>query len=250
MKNRIMVLLCTFILIAGLWMPSYILEWQDQKKMGHLVTETADKVLLTPRTDLTMIEKTQLLKNETVISFQTEGKNYTEETILDKVDQELEELVDLDILSDNMKNLSDYEIDELTVFFYLDMDDSSRSMRAWSIGGHNMRGSIYLLIDDDTGKILTIYQYVEGDFDALAVGDEPDNTEQEQQQYISLKLKNIAKKWGEYLGCALAEENAESENIVGGENVIYAVYEDEHGRIAYTFRMEADEANFSVAITM
>lgn len=250
-RYGLIIVLIAFALTLGFWTPSRILEWQDQKRMGHMVTEAADEVLLTPRTDLTMIEKIQLMKKETAISFPAEGKNYTEETILDKVDQELETLDNLGILLKELTKLSTYDIDELEVLFFVDMDDSSRSTRCWSIGGHNTEGSIYFLVDDDTGKILTIYQYTES---ALSISDDGEKIVKSQQEgpsrYASLKLEDIAKKWGEYLDCELSECNTDPDDTVDEENEIYAVYEDEHGKVVYIFRKGICDTIFSAEISM
>lgn len=250
-RYSLWIVLIVFVLITGFCMPSRILEWQDQKRMDHMVTEVADEVLLTPRTDLTVLEKLQLMKKDTVISFPAEGKNYTEETILDKVDQELETLEDLGILLKTMTEPSVYDMNELEVLFFVDMDDSSRSMRCWSISGYNTEGSIYLLVDDDTGKILTIYQYMESD---LSISDDGEkivkSKQKEEARYDSLELEDIAKKWGEYLGCELSESNIKTNDTVDGENEIYAVYEDEHGKVVYIFRKGTYDMIFSAEISV
>lgn len=250
-RYGLMIILIAFALIAGFWMPSRILEWQDQKRMGHMVTEAADEVLLTPRTDLSMIEKIQLMKKETVISFSAEGRNYTEETILAQVDQELEILNNLGIFLNDMTELKNYEIDELSALFYVDMDDTSRSLRVWSIGGHNTEGSIYLSVDDDTGKILTIYQYVDSNLSISDDGEKIVKSQQEEKsRYVSQELEDIAKKWGEYLGCELSESNTEPDDAVDGENKIHAVYEDEHGKVVYILRKEIYDTIFAAEISM
>lgn len=251
-------LLIVAVLAVGLWVPSEILTWQDQKKLGDVLTEEAEEVVLTRRADLTMIEKLQLLQKDQVISLPAAGKNYNEETILNAVDRELEKLANQGIISRKMAELHVYDTKELEVLFFVDMDDSSRSMRVWLVNGYNTESHTYILLDDDTGKILSLYQHEDA---SLAVS-ETEKSEQKDLQrkellYTSQKLEETAVKWGEYLGCTLVssavetdmDKNLEKEQEISadGEYGIYAVYEDEHGKIGYLFQKEVCEIIFSAS---
>lgn len=285
MKKYLLIpFLTAAVLAAGLWMPSRILEWQDQKKLGYMMTETAEEVVLTSRAELSIIEKLQLMQKDQVISLPAEGKNYTEETIFDAVSRELETLANLGIISRRMAELYVYDMNELNTLFFMDMDDSSRSMRVWFVNGSNEVSQGYILIDDDTGKILSLTQWEDDSAGDLGKeGRELSEQQRKELLYTPQELEKTAEKWGEYLGCTLVtsatgiepgrekEQEAEIEKLiketgmsreaatqnimaqqealkVDGEHGLYAVYEDEHGEITYLFQKEMQGNIFSALV--
>lgn len=285
MKKYLLIpFLTAAVLAAGLWMPSRILEWQDQKKLGYMMTETAEEVVLTSRAELSIIEKLQLMQKDQVISLPAEGKNYTEETIFDAVSRELETLANLGIISRRMAELYVYDMNELNTLFFMDMDDSSRSMRVWFVNGSSEVSQGYILIDDDTGKILSLSQWEDDSAGDLGKeGRELSEQQRKELLYTPQELEKTAEKWGEYLGCTLVtsatgiepgrekEQEAEIEKLiketgmsreaatqnimaqqealeVDGEHGLYAVYEDEHGKITYLFQKEMQGNIFSALV--
>ncbi|MBP3926836.1 MAG: hypothetical protein J6D13_06640, partial [Clostridium sp.] len=52
--------------VAGFWLPSVMMEWQDEARIGKIETERAEEVILTVQTEMSLLEKLNLMTGGTV----------------------------------------------------------------------------------------------------------------------------------------------------------------------------------------
>lgn len=271
--------MAVFVLIVtafvGLTMPLALLERQDQERLENIETQTAEEVILTSHTELTLIEKLQLMQKDTVTYLSmVQGKNYDWDSIIVQVQQELKKLCELEILNLERIDLL-YSVED--VGFLIDIEDESRSMLMWTLNVVTDEWVITVTADDETGKILGISQV------EMSASESYTNMQKaEVSEAIGTKenLKKIAEKWGEYLGISLIESydrqnptadlekewekeidawmqkgcsNEEAYKRVyqaWGDTVdsltswAYGVYEDESGMAAYMFRKNSGSVIF------
>lgn len=57
---------------AGFTIPPNLLKWQDEKRLEQSHTETAEEVIVTATTDMTLVEKLQLMKKDTITTMPLE----------------------------------------------------------------------------------------------------------------------------------------------------------------------------------
>lgn len=215
MKNYIIAgILLLFFSVASLFLPSYLMEWRDEQRTEKSQVEEVQEVVLKEQVSMTLSEKLKLRGQETVNALElVNGKNYNQDTINDQVRKEIGILAEQELLID-------FDMDSLqkvtaTVSFYVDMEDSERSIMLWEGIVDLLDYQLAFTMDDETGKILSFTQYIYDRRDVLyddygmqsngmsvtkVVLDEPDiGTE---------KLQEMAERWGDYLGYKVAESHS------------------------------------------
>lgn len=206
MKKYLMtVLILMTACAAGFMIPPRLLSWQNEKRLEKSEIKATEKVALSSQTELTMIEKYLLLQSDMANTIEmTEGKNYTGKEILENVGQELQELVALGILELELSELN-FVIESIR--FWIDIQGGTQSMLLWTIQAETITGKLRMQVDDETGKILTLtYTDKVSKKGSLETEVSENGT----------KIKDIAEKWGEYLGIELIETSIYDKTITSG----------------------------------
>lgn len=212
--------LILLVCAGGICLPSLLLGWQDEKRIGRSEAEDAQEVLLTTHTELTLTEKLNLMRKGTMNSIALEnGKNYKYNTIEAKMREEIQKLEELDILDlqGQKLNFSGAEMQ-----FCIDTDGEIQSLMLWVIEAVTEQYSLTIVLDDETGKILALGQEGWADMKAYtdkgaaseevaesmtdvdrAVKEADDGTGQPNLE--ASDLETIAENWAAYLGCILTE---------------------------------------------
>lgn len=245
--------LTTFVLlfmtaIAGFAMPSKLLEWEDVHRINHLETQPSEKVLLTAQTNMTLIEKIQLMQNDMAATIaMADGKNYTAEGMIVQVQNELETLSELGIFELERFDLT-YGVED--ILFFVDIQGGTQSMLLWKIYAMTGDGIIRMIVDDETGKILTLTCTEGKGTVSVSASDYsivvPESEESVQKSADSGQMNIIAQKWAEYLGIELVETSVTEYQ----DDYIYATYEDESGIVVYGFRINTGQIIFMTDIYM
>lgn len=277
----VMVLILAVFAVGGFMLPSELMKWQDQQRLENSETQSGEEVVLVPQTDMTLIEKMQLIQKDTVTTLPMEqGKIYDGDSVIPKMQKELQKLSGLG-LPDLEEQECFYEIED--ILFLVDTRDGTKSMILWnaSVVADDFR--IGISMDDETGKILHLYYYEKrGDVSLSAYGDKSLAIENAIGDVSPVDLEDAAKEWGEYLGISLAEtydtpnptadiykdrekeikalmkEGFSEEEATHkvyeawgleekNENWLYAVYEDESGIISYMLRKNVGSLIFAVS---
>lgn len=275
MKKYLMtVLILMTACAAGFMIPPRLLSWQDEKYLEKSEIEVTEKVVLSSQTELTITEKYLLLQSSMVNTIEmTEGKNYTGKEILEHTEQELQELEELGVLQLELSELN-FAIESIR--FWIDIQGGTQSMLLWTIQAETITGKLRMQVDDETGEIMTL-TYT----DKVSKKSSSETKASEN----GTKMKDIAQKWGEYLGIELIETSIYDKTITSGyiemskeiENLVkkgmdeeeaekvifeewgiaeedfenrrlYATYEDEGGIIVLGFRKDTADILFMVDI--
>lgn len=219
-KNLWTGILILLVCAGGICLPSILLGWQDEKRIGRSEAEDAQEVLLTVQTELTLTEKLNLMCKGTMNSIALmNGKNYKYNTIEAKMREEIQELEELDILNLQGQKLN-YSGAEMQ--FCIDTDAEMQSLMLWVIEATTEQYSLTIFLDDETGKILAVNQeswtdtIVHADKSAvseavagsttdvdLAVKKADDGMVRSGLEGSSLEL--IAENWATYLDCTLTK---------------------------------------------
>lgn len=277
----ITVLLLAVFAVGGFMLPSEFMKWQDQQRLENSETQSGEEVVLVPQTDMTLIEKMQLIQKDSVTALPMEqGKNYDGDSMISKMKKELQKLSDMG-LPDLEEQHCLYEIEE--ILFLIDIRDGTKSMILWNASVVADDFYIGILIDDETGKILGLtYHERLADKSSADYDDKSIAVQQAAGELYSMDLKEAAKKWGEYIGISLAEtydtpnptadiykdrekeikalmkEGMSEEEAMHkvyeawgleekNENWLYAVYEDESGIISYLLRKNTGGVIFGIS---
>lgn len=222
MKNYIIAgILLLFLSGASLFLPSYAMEWQDEQRTEKSQAEEVQEVVLKEQVSMTLSEKLKLKEQETVNALElVNGKNYNQDTIYEQVKKEIGILAEqgllLDFDTEPLKRV------EANVFFYVDMEDSERSIMMWEGVVESLDYQLTFIMDDETGKIVRFAQYsydrggmVYDEYDnSMAVSkkapDEPDMGIEE--------LQEMAEHWGKYLGCEVSESHSTWKEVSFGSD--------------------------------
>lgn len=218
MKNYIIAgILLIVLAAASLFLPSSVMHWQDEQRTGKSETEEVQEVVLKEQISMTLSQKLALRNQEMVNAISlVNGKNYNQDTIGKQMRQEVETLAEKGILLDFSEET--VNIMDAAVYFYVDMEDSERSVMLWEGYVDTANYTVELLLDDETGKIVSFTQYgnVKSIYDtepgvdmqimqekgqafgSVTVAPELWNMEREE-------LEELAGRWGEYLGCQVTE---------------------------------------------
>ncbi len=200
MKNYVITgVLLLFLTAASFFLPIRVLKWQDEQRTGKSEIEEVQEVVLKEQISMTLSEKLKLRNQETVNALTlVNGKNYNKDTIEDQIRKEIGILADQDILIDF--DMESMKIREATVTFYVDMEDSERSIMFWQGYVETLEYDVSFFLDDETGKIVSFAQYAAGpvvDYAGAAMGISRDMSMEMEEQ------KELARRWAEYLGCEM-----------------------------------------------
>ncbi|MBO5159446.1 MAG: hypothetical protein J6B94_07635 [Lachnospiraceae bacterium] len=234
---------------AGFTIPPNLLKWQDEKRLEQSHTETAEEVIVTATTDMTLVEKLQLMKKDTITTMPLEtGKKYNQYSIKVKVQEEVKKLYSLSLSDLRQDHNISYEVAD--VYFVLDREDGKKSMIFWEVYVSTDDYEAWLIVDDETGKILQFSEMTLYDTSAV-VGEE-------QVSESDLKaLEILAEKWGEYLGCELLETRGGSQDVVVDKekaitekeviwgHQIIAKYQDDGGSVECSIWKYLDNVKFA-----
>ena len=211
-RYLISVLILAAFLIVGFTIPSMLLEWKDEQRLESAEIEDSEEVVLTMQTNMTIVEKLQLMGSSTIDSVEmSEGKNFTAEEIIVNAQKELKTLSELGII-ERGNSILVYGIDNIT--FLIDILGGSKSMLIWSLHADTDYGRIYMQIDDETGKILTL-TYMNESTSAISTEGKSVVEKKETLVYEG-DLETAAGRWAEYLGIELIETSVYDRTIVSG----------------------------------
>ena len=276
-----MVLILAVFAVSGFMLPAEFMEWQDRQRLENSETQSGEEVVLVPQTDMTLIEKMQLIQKDSVTTLPMEqGKNYDGDSMISKMQKELQKLSNLG-LPDLEEQDCLYEIED--ILFLVDTRDGTKSMILWNASVVADDFYIGVSMDDETGKILGLtYHEKRGDTSLSVYGDKSLAIENAIEDVCPVDLEDAAKNWGEYLGISLVEtydtpnptadiykdrekeikalmkEGFSEEEATRkvyeawgleekNENWLYAVYEDESGIISYLLRKNMEGVIFAVS---
>lgn len=215
MKNYIIAgILLLFFSVASLFLPSYLMEWRDEQRTEKSQVEEVQEVVLKEQVSMTLSEKLKLRGQETVNALElVNGKNYNQDTINDQVRKEIGILAEQELLID-------FDMDSLqkvtaTVSFYVDMEDSERSIMLWEGIVDLLDYQLAFTMDDETGKILSFSQYIYDrrdvlydDYDMQSNGMSVTKVVLDEPDIGTEKLQEMAERWGDYLGYKVTESHS------------------------------------------
>lgn len=189
--------------VLGFCLPPRVIKWQDTRRTMESSLEETSEILLAPQPAMSITEKLDLYKKKDTSWMRlASGKNYGEESIWKKAEEELEKLKELDILEIDMEKLTH---EKTQAMFFVDTLNSVQSMIVWEIllMQEEAGVEILVLLDDETGKILQLSQLEFNDMQVefMDVG----ISKTEILVTKERNLETIAKKWGEYLQLELLE---------------------------------------------
>ncbi len=204
-------LLLIVALVAGMVLPSFLMEWQDAQRVGRSQLWEGQEVVLTDQSNMTLGEKTTLINSETANRLPVvNGRRYSAENVREHMREELGKLKDLGILWD-------YEEDSLAIsteaWFVMDEEDSQRSLMVWDSTGITNDSYMGWIMDDESGKILSIHQSfrdsaaVSG-YSGMSEGTDGDRIYQVVEKDDPVREKwamDILEAWAEYLECTLLD---------------------------------------------
>lgn len=194
-------ILLFFAAAASFGLPGFLFRWQDEKLEGQVSQEEAAQVVLTDQPELTIVEKVRLMRRESSYSMLLDkGRIYSQDTIEDRILQELDTLQELGILSGELGKVDAFSME---ASFMMDVEGEDSAV-FWTGELFTDEGRILsVTVDDETGRILELS--CSGETEAGA--DEADS---------------LISGWGAYLGCHVASSSVtpfpESDGA-GGENL-------------------------------
>lgn len=226
MKNYVIAgFLLIILTVASLLLPSQILRWQDEQRTEKSETEEVQEVVLREQVSMTLWEKLRLQAQETASVTLVNGKNFNKDTIEEQMKKEIGILAEKHILIDFDTEF--LEVDEAVVNFYVDMEDSERSTMFWHGYVQTPQHALSFTMDDETGKIVSFIQFLYDnkqrryDTDLYDVSSAMDGYDvRVEESFLDMEmeeLEEIARRWGEYLGCSMAGGNLYSYGIKPGE---------------------------------
>lgn len=229
MKNYIIAgILLIFLSGASLFLPSYVMEWQDEQRTEKSQAVEVQEVVLKEQISMTLSEKLKLKEQETVHALElVNGKNYNQDTIYEQAEKEIGILAEQGLLLD-FNTTEPLKMVEANVFFYVDMEDSERSIMMWEGVLETLDYQLTFTMDDETGKIVSFsqYYYDRGDVVYDYDGDNMQSTSKAVSKHawgdlnLGLStLQEMAEHWGEYLGCEVSESHSAWKEVGFGPDV-------------------------------
>ena len=195
---------------AGFGLPWLLLRFEDGRQTGRVEQEEVSRLEISEQPVLTIVQKVRLMQRDSTNSMILEkGRNYSQETILDKVDEELNTLVDagipgLPLEAERIENEAFF----MEPVFLMDVEGEN-SFIVWQ-GQLYMESGVFLglYLDDETGKILSLSCHGVSDTD---IGSAEETV-------------NI---FGEYLGCRVATMSSEAAELAHMSEEMRTLYEKE-----------------------
>ncbi len=212
MKNYIIAGALFLVLsVSSLFLPTSIMKWQDEQRTRESETEEVQEVVLKEQISMTLTEKLMFREQDTINTLAlVNGKNYTKDTVVDQMRKEIEILSQKEILMNF--DVEALEIIETNLLFFVDMEDSERSIMLWEGYANTSKYHVIFQMDDETGKIVSFSQYYDGPADFI---DEYTNVSSVGMSVASYplllgveELKEMAERWGEYLECRVSDSHS------------------------------------------
>lgn len=192
--------------LIGFAFPPRLLRWQDQKRLETSEIVEAEEVFLQSEGTLSIMEKMLFPGRMNVTFLQMEqGKHYNRSTIQIKAMEEIEKLRELEILEPKEEGEKEY-CTVYDVLFLVETSDGKNSMMLWSLGVIGEKTYMEFTLDDETGKILQIYQQDMSYTDEKIQKKQKIQVEQAPEEE---EMEQIARRWGEYLGITLVSDAGE-----------------------------------------
>lgn len=225
-------------------LPPLLMEWQDEKQVGKSYVQPAQPVVAATQEGMTLMERLNLLCNNTSATLDviTRGKQYPTES--DAVHHALTELNALQTAGVLEPYENSLQADcGAGVLFTVDMNNSERSGLFWNgvVDTETWRFRWYM--DDETGKLLGVFQSRHSDDEiwvdvwgknfAIHI---PENDGPAEWNYQSdEEVTAYITKWAEYLGCTVRETGrAEQIGFPGDDwaEVTDLMREEYHNRLS------------------
>lgn len=194
--------------LSSLFLPTSVMKWQDEQRTRESETEEVQEVVLKEQISMTLTEKLMFRGQETSNALAlVNGKNYTKDTVEEQMRKEIEILAQKEIFID--LDVEDLNIIEINLLFFVDLEDSERSIMMWEGYADTSKYHLYFQMDDETGKILSFSQHYTGIYDVV---DEYSNGSAAGVSVYTPplalgieELREMAEQWGEYLGCQVTD---------------------------------------------
>ena len=105
-------ILLFFAAAASFGLPGFLFRWHDEKLEGQVSQEEAAQMVLTDQPELTIVEKVRLMRRESSYSMLLDkGRIYSQDTIEDRILQELDTLQELGILSGELGKVDAFSME-------------------------------------------------------------------------------------------------------------------------------------------
>lgn len=199
MKNLLIAGVLLVGTIFGFTLPADLMEWKDTQRLWQMEQQQAEEVSVIYDTDMTFTEKIRFLQEDEVKNIlMSGGKNFTEEKMIVHVKKELEELQTRGIVMINDKELT-YGVQR--ILCQIDDRDGNRSMILWELIAKSQDEQFVMTVDDETGKILTIYHI--GTVDEITYAKNYWKVSDQKKTEYVLELDVAAQQWADYWGAEL-----------------------------------------------
>lgn len=211
-KYLITVIILAVLLVTGFTIPSKLFTWEDRQRMDSLNVMESEEVVLVSQTNMTITEKIQLLGSSRATAVEMEtGKNYTAEEMIVHAQKEAKILSELGILeSENFYPA--YGIERIS--FWIDARGGAKSMVLWSVYAESDGEKLRMLVDDETGKILTV-THTKTFMKVTSSNDMHVTPEKELSEYTA-NLEEVAEKWAQYWDVEIVETTVYDKTIISG----------------------------------
>lgn len=208
----------------GFGLPQLLLRWQDIRLEGKIESEESARVEIVEQPELTIVDKILLTVESDVNTMPlTKGKYFDEEEVPEQVKQEVTTLAEAGVLPEAAETVEHISVNP----FFAMAVDGERSAIFWQAEAYGDDAELMVTLDDETGKILSLYCTVflgeleEGggwskvqniaQSEAGVQEEETAESEAGVQEMEIPSLNALAKSFGEYLGCTLSGlEDSES----------------------------------------
>lgn len=194
MKNFLIAGVLMLCAVLGFTLPADLMAWKDTQRLCQVGQVEAEEVSMTYDTNMSFTEKLRFLQEDEVNTVELfEGKNFTKDEMIVHIKMELEGLQDRGLLVLDSKDLI-YGVQRIV--FQIDVKDGNRSMILWELAAISKEGEVHMVVDDETGKVLTLYhiQTFEVEEDSKTSVKAP---VQERMEY-ALELEDAAQQWADY----------------------------------------------------
>lgn len=148
--------LTALILTGSFFLPSFISRLRDRQTIGELAISGVSSISYETEAELGILERLQLINSAGTIPL-NKGKNIESESAYQYALSELAQF--------NNNNIMAFDFDacrlvRYSVAFYVDASEPSKNLVAWSIDIQDKLHNITVVVDDETGKLLSIYYYL------------------------------------------------------------------------------------------
>lgn len=190
---------------VGFGVPLAFRKWQDDRRLSVVETEEAPEVRITSQTELSMVEKAELiLSADASTTVLEKGKNYDVTGSLAKAEEELAILCEMGVLDETFRTakMTEQSADPI---FYID-PSGEKSMIIWRLNSlidtEKGRWILEAALDDETGKLLVlgIQEWNEDYGNGIRSGAAATDSDVTDSDVADSDVTDRAQKFGSYLG--------------------------------------------------